>query len=299
MYRWIGRWPHSLLSSAVALEVWLDMNRLPGRIALVTGAARGIGAAIARRFTEEGARVVVTDLDSAAADAVARGIGGVGMVCDVTDPARVATVFARVADEFGRLDVLVNNAGIGGAESRSEEEMQARCARTLARADEIAAGKPVTHHDDSTLELTDEEWRKMLAVHLDGTFYCCREALRIMRDQGSGSIINLGSIMGTSGGGGAAHYCAAKAGIHGFTRALAREVVTRGIRVNAIAPGWIATDMTAPLGELRALIEAQTPMLRFGEVDDVAWAAVYLASDEAKFVTGQVLSPNGGWHMSQ
>ena len=275
------------------------MNRLPGKIALVTGAARGIGAAIARRFTEEGARVVVTDLDAAAADAVARGIGGVGMACDVTDPARVATVFARVGDEFGRLDVLVNNAGIGGAESRSEEDMQARCARTLARADEIAAGKPVTHHDDSTLELTDEEWRKMLAVHLDGTFYCCREALRIMRDQGSGSIINLGSIMGTSGGGGAAHYCAAKAGIHGFTRALAREVVTRGIRVNAVAPGWIATDMTAPLGELRALIEAQTPMLRFGEVDDVAWAAVYLASDEAKFVTGQVLSPNGGWHMSQ
>jgi 3-oxoacyl-[acyl-carrier protein] reductase len=275
------------------------MHRLAGKIALVTGAARGIGAAIARRFAEEGARLVVTDLDERSAAAVAREIGGISMACDVTDAARVAAVFARVREELGRLDVLVNNAGIGGAESRTEEEMRARCERILARAEEIAAGGPVLHHDDSTLELTDEEWRKMLAVHLDGTFYCCREALRIMRDQGGGSIINLGSIMGTSGGGGAAHYCAAKAGVHGLTRALAREVVTRGIRVNAIAPGWIATDMTAPLGDVRALIEAQTPMGRFGDVDDVAWCAVYLASDEAKFVTGQVLSPNGGWHMSQ
>jgi 3-oxoacyl-[acyl-carrier protein] reductase len=109
----------------------------------------------------------------------------------------------------------------------------------------------------------------------------------------------MGSIMGTAGGAGAPAYCAAKAGILGLTRALAREVVTRQIRVNAIAPGWIDTDMTAPLAEYRQLIAMQTPMRRFGDPDDIAWAAVYLASDEAKFVTGQVLSPNGGWHMSQ
>jgi 3-oxoacyl-[acyl-carrier protein] reductase len=275
------------------------MNRLTDKITLVTGAGRGIGAAIARRFAEEGAKVVVTDLDLAVAEQVADEVGGIALRCDVTDSGEVAAVFERVAELLGRLDVLVNNAGIGGMEGRSEEEMRVRCARMLARAEEIATGGPVTQHDDSTLELTDAEWRRMIAVHLDGTFYCCREALRIMRDQGSGSIVNLGSIMGTAGGGGAAHYCAAKAGVLGLTRALAREVVTRGIRVNAIAPGWIATDMTAPLGDVRALIEAQTPMGRFGDVDDVAWAAVYLASDEAKFVTGQVLSPNGGWHMSQ
>jgi 3-oxoacyl-[acyl-carrier protein] reductase len=105
--------------------------------------------------------------------------------------------------------------------------------------------------------------------------------------------------MGTAGGAGAASYCAAKAGILGFTRSLAREVVTRNIRVNAIAPGWIDTDLTAFLGEMKALIAMQTPMHRLGESDDIAWAAVYLASEEAKFVTGQVLSPNGGWHMSQ
>ncbi len=139
----------------------------------------------------------------------------------------------------------------------------------------------------------------MLAVHLDGTFYCCREALKIMGTALSGAIINMGSIMGTAGGAGSSAYCAAKAGILGFSRSLARELTTRNIRVNAIAPGWIDTDMTEPLGDYRKMIALQTPMGRLGDPDDIAWAAVYLASDEAKFVTGQVLSPNGGWHMSQ
>ena len=115
----------------------------------------------------------------------------------------------------------------------------------------------------------------------------------------SGAIINMGSIMGTAGGAGAPAYCAAKAGILGFTRSLAREVVSRNIRVNAIAPGWIESNMTNPFGPLRDAIALQTPMRRFGTPDDIAWAAVYLASEEARFVTGQVLSPNGGWHMSQ
>ena len=149
------------------------------------------------------------------------------------------------------------------------------------------------------MHLADETWRRVLAVHLDGTFFCSREALKLMATQAGGCIINMGSIMGTAGGVGAPAYCAAKAGILGFTRALAREVATRNIRVNAIAPGWIDTDMTAPLGPLRDVFAQQTPLGRFGDVDDIAWAAVYLASDEAKFVTGQVLSPNGGWHMSQ
>jgi 3-oxoacyl-[acyl-carrier protein] reductase len=152
---------------------------------------------------------------------------------------------------------------------------------------------------DATIETTDAEWQTMIAVHLNGTFYCCREALKLMGPRGSGCIINMGSVMGTSGGSASPGYCAAKAGILGLTRALAREVVTRNIRVNAIAPGWIDTQMTAQLEHVRPMLAAQTPMGRFGEPDDVAWAAVYLASDEAKFVTGQVLSPNGGWYMSQ
>jgi 3-oxoacyl-[acyl-carrier protein] reductase len=268
------------------------MGRLEGRIALITGAARGIGASIGRRFA------VVNDIDRVGAEKTAADLRGEAIPADVADSAAVRGMFERVASEYGRLDVLVNNAGISGA-----EEDQARVdeyIETLGRqAGEIAAGGPIETHLDTTVELEDEAWHRMIGIHLDGTFFCCREALKIMGPQMSGAIINMGSIMGTTGGAGSLSYCAAKGGILGLTRSLAREVVTRNIRVNAIAPGWIDTDMLAPLGLWKQMIAAQTPMRRLGDVDDIAWAAVYLASDEAKFVTGQVLSPNGGWYMSQ
>jgi 3-oxoacyl-[acyl-carrier protein] reductase len=220
------------------------------------------------------------------------------LVADVADPAAVARMFADVARGHERLDVLVNNAGISGLEGQPAA-LDALAGVLARQAAERAAGEPVRTHLDVTMHLADEAWRRVLAVHLDGTFFCCREALKLMAAQSGGCIINMGSIMGTAGGPGAVAYCAAKAGILGLTRALAREVATRNIRVNAIAPGWIDTDMTAPLGPLRDVFAQQTPLGHFGDVDDIAWAAVYLASDEAKFVTGQVLSPNGGWHMSQ
>jgi len=143
------------------------------------------------------------------------------------------------------------------------------------------------------------DWHRMMSIHVDGTFFCCREALKMMNPQMSGNIINMSSIIGTFGRGGGTAYATAKAALLGFTRSLAHEVVARNIRVNAIAPGWIATDMTAPLEALHPAIKAQTPMGRLGDPDDIAWAAVYLASEEAKFMTGQVISPNGGWYMSQ
>jgi 3-oxoacyl-[acyl-carrier protein] reductase len=271
------------------------MGRLSGKRALITGAARGIGASIAEKFRNEGAEVIVNDLELERARETAKRLGGKGVAADVADSASVAAMFAEVG---GPLDILVNNAGISGIDSDPERFLE-RQERSVRQAEERQAGGPITTHVDVTVELSDEDWQRMIDVHLGGTFYCSREALKIMNRQGSGCIVNMGSIMGTAGGAGAPHYCAAKAGILGFTRALAREVVTRGIRVNAIAPGWIATEMTAPLTSMRPMIELQTPMGRFGEPDDIAWAAVYLASDEAKFVTGQVLSPNGGWHMSQ
>jgi 3-oxoacyl-[acyl-carrier protein] reductase len=271
------------------------MNRLQGKRALITGAARGIGLAIAARFHEEGAEVVVNDLDLERARAAAKSLGGNAVAADVADSASVAAMFVEVG---GPLDILINNAGIGGMEADPDRALE-RQERSLRQAEEREAGGPIKTFVDVTVDLSDEEWQHMLDVHLNGTFYCSREALKIMNRQGSGCIVNMGSIMGTAGGASAPHYCAAKAGILGFTRALAREVVPRGIRVNAIAPGWIATEMTAPLTLMRPMIELQTPMGRFGEADDIAWAAVYLASDEAKFITGQVLSPNGGWHMSQ
>ncbi len=275
------------------------MNRLQGKVALITGAARGLGLAIAKRFIEEGASVVViNDLDPVEAEKAAAPLGAVAMAASVADSGAVKRMFETVAKRFGRLDVLVNNAGISGMENDPALRAKFRD-KQLLQAAELAAGGPIQTHLDAAVEVTDDAWHRMLAVHLDGTFFCSREALRIMNPQMSGAIINMGSIMGTAGGAGAVAYCAAKAGILGFTRSLAREVVTRNIRVNAIAPGWIDTDMTAPLDELRAVIAAGTPMRRFGDPDDIAWAAVYLASEEAKFVTGQVLSPNGGWHMSQ
>ncbi|MGZ4676076.1 MAG: SDR family NAD(P)-dependent oxidoreductase [Acidimicrobiia bacterium] len=273
-----------------------NQGRLAGKVALITGAARGLGAQMARRFREEGATPVVTDLSEAAARAVADEVSGDAYALDVTDSAAVAEVFAKVAADHGRLDVLVNNAGISGMEDRPDE-VQRNYDITMAQMTDTMSGNPPSVHLDVTERTTDDDWHRVLAVHLDGTFFCTREAVRIMGP--GGAIINLGSIMGTSGGAGAPAYCAAKSGILGLTRAHAREFVTRDIRVNAIAPGWIETSMTDDLGPMKPLIVAQTPMGRMGDVDDIAWAAVYLASDEAKFVTGQVLSPNGGWYMSQ
>jgi NAD(P)-dependent dehydrogenase (short-subunit alcohol dehydrogenase family) len=274
------------------------MKRLQDKVALVTGAARGIGRAIAQRFADEGALVLVNDLQQVDADKVALPLGGFGLAADVSSSAAVRAMFEEVGRRLGRLDILVNNAGTAGS-GPDATLAAAQREKQLKQVVELAAGGPIETHLDAIAGTTDEQWRSMLAVHLDGTFYCTREALKLMSAQMSGAIVNMSSVMGTSGGAGVAAYCAAKAGILGFTRAAARELVTRKIRVNAIAPGWIDTDMIAPLEGLRGGIARSTPMGRLGEPDDIAWAAVYLASDEAKFVTGQVLSPNGGWYMSQ
>jgi len=273
------------------------MQRLQDKVALVTGGARGLGAAIARRFAGEGARVVVNDLHLEAAQSVARELDGHALAADVADPASVAAMFAEVANLTGGLDILVNNAGISGLEGRNDVDQL--IAQRVRLAQEIASGEPVQSFIDATTHTTDAHWRRMLGVHVDGAFFCCREALKIMNPRMAGSIVNISSVMGTFGRPGNVPYSTAKAAILGLTRALAHEVAPRNIRVNAIAPGWIDTDMTAPLGILRHGIAAQTPLRKLGEPDDIAWAAVYLASDEAKFMTGQVLSPNGGWYMSQ
>lgn len=269
------------------------MNRLAGKTALITGAARGLGAQIAEKFVAEGASVIINDLQSAAAQAVAERLGGQALACDVSDSAAVSQMFAQLNHLTDRLDILVNNAGISGIEGdNTAHERIKRVAEAMAQGE---AGDL----DSGILQISDAQWQRMLDVHLNGTFYCSREATRLMQPANAGNIINMGSIMGTFGRAGGTAYCAAKAGILGFTRALAHELAAYNIRVNAIAPGWIHTDMTQPLAPLQSMLEAQTPMGRFGEPDDIAWAAVYLASDEARFVTGQTLSPNGGWYMSQ
>jgi 3-oxoacyl-[acyl-carrier protein] reductase len=255
-----------------------------------------LGKQIAKRFVDEGAEVIINDLNLAPAEATARELGGRAVACDVSDSASVAAMFTQVAEFTDQLDILVNNAGISGLEG--DNDAQARILQMIDNAERAARGE-ATEPSDATMETTDDEWHRMIGVHMNGTFFCCREALKLMAKQDRGNIINMGSIMGTFGRGGGTAYCAAKAGILGFTRSLAHEVVDRNIRVNAIAPGWIHTDMTDPLEPMHPMLRAQTPMGRLGDADDIAWAAVYLASDEAKFMTGQTLSPNGGWYMSQ
>ena len=267
--------------------------RLPGRVALVTGGGSGIGRAIAQRLADEGARVVVNDIRPDAAEATAKALGGEAraIVADVADSARVRAMFEEVARTFGGLDVLVNNAGIGEVDPAGREAL---AAKIEARVGEMMMGAVQTHWD-LTQHLSDAAWGRMLAVHLNGTFYCTREALTLMSRVNRGAIVNISSVAGLMGMEVASHYAAAKAGILGFTRSVAREVASRGIRVNAICPGFIDTPILDPFPPVtKMLAQRQTPLGRLGRPEEIAAVAVFLASDEASFITGQWLSPNGG-----
>ena len=267
--------------------------RFDGRVVLVTGGGSGIGRAIATRFAAEGARVVVNDIRAEAAEATVKAIGGEAraVVADVADSARVRAMFEEVARVFGGLDVLVNTAGIGEVNAAGREAIAEKIETRVA---EMMTGTRETHLD-ITQNMSDEAWSRMLAVHLNGTFYCTREALRLMSRVNRGAIVNISSVAGLMGIEVASHYGAAKAGILGFTRSVAREVASRGIRVNAICPGFVDTPILDPLPPVvRIIAERQTPLGRIGRPEEIAAAAAFLASDEAGFITGQWLSPNGG-----
>jgi 3-oxoacyl-[acyl-carrier protein] reductase len=264
--------------------------RLDGRVGLVTGGGSGIGAAICRAFAKEGARIAVVDRDRKAGDAIAGEVGGTAIECDVSDSAAVDAAFARAEDALGPVDVLVNNAGIIDVELL--EAVQPRMEAAMA---EMLSGQSTTHLD-ATVNVSDAQWRRMVAVHLDGTFFCTRAALRSMAPRGRGAIVNMGSICGMEGCVGQPHYSAAKGAILAFTRSVAKEVVGQGIRVNAIAPGYIDTPMLGPIPlMLRQMLAMQTPIRRLGTPDEIAATAVFLASDEASFVVGETISPNGGY----
>ncbi len=278
-------------------------GKLEGKHALVTGAGSGIGAEISRRLAAAGAAVMTTDLDEdaaarTAAQCEALGPTAVATRLDVSDPAEVKSVFARVSGDLGGLDILVNNAGILHADPAM---LELALLTTEAQLTEVLSGQPVATHWQLIEQTSDEAFDRMLKVHLYGTFYCTREALGIMRLAGRGGrIINMGSIMGTASLSGAPDYCAAKGGILAFTRATAREGASYGVLANAIAPGFIETAMTAVLEEpLRGMLAQQTPLGRFGTVAEIADVALFLAGPESSFMTGQTVSPNGGIHMSQ
>ena len=277
----------------------MSTAKLTGRVALVTGGGSGIGRAVAVRFADEGAQVIVNDVNLEGAEETVRLMGGAergyAVRADVAESAEVRRMFQEAERRYDRLDVLVNNAGIAEISPGRFEEVKGRYLKIMG---EMMAGGPRETHLDVTCEMDDEDWDRMLRVHLFGTFYCTREALKVMGRKGSGAVVNMSSIAGLSGLPGVPHYSAAKAGIIGFTRAVAVEVASRGIRVNAVCPGWIETPLAQPvLGDPTFAMSQlmRTPMSRFGKPEEIAAAVLYLASDESSFVTGQCLSPNGGY----
>ena len=273
-------------------------NRLNGKVAVITGGAKGLGLSIAEKFYEEGCQIIICDILSSEANKVAKNLKGKSFGLDVSDSKQVLDVFNDINNLYNKIDILVNNAGINGFENRPDI-IEERNRINKAQIREYSENKTIDTHFDVTVNMSDFDWFKMINIHLSGTFFCTREALKIMNKYNSGSIINMGSVLGTTGGPSSPHYSAAKGGILAYTRALARELASRNIRVNGIAPGYIDTDMTNNLGYVKELIKSQTPIKKFGVPEDIAWASVYLASDEAKFMTGQTISPNGGFVMSQ
>ena len=240
---------------------------LDGKVALVTGGSRGIGAAISRELGRAGARVAVNYRSGReAAEAIAAEVGGIAVGANVGDPGEAQALVEQVESELGDVDVLVNNAGVT--------------------------------RDTLIARMSDEDWDEVIDTNLRGAFNTCRAVSRKMLRRRSGAIVNLTSVVGLHGNPGQANYAASKAGIIGLTKALARELGTRGVRVNAVAPGYIATELTNVLSEdIRGAILGNTPLGRLGEPDDVAAAVRFLSSDAAAFVTGEVLLVDGGLGM--
>jgi 2-dehydro-3-deoxy-L-rhamnonate dehydrogenase (NAD+) len=242
---------------------------LPEKVAIITGGARGIGFAIADRLSRAGARVVVADIDGQSAVAAVErlcegGAEAVETVADVTKPEEVGAMVERAIDAFGKLDVLVNNAGITG-------------------------------RDTSLSEITDEDWERVLKLNLTATFYCCRAAIPRMREQHSGAVVNVASISGKEGNPNMIPYSVSKAGVICLTKALAKEVIHDGVRVNCVAPAVIETPLLDQLGpEAIEYMTTRIPMGRMGRAEEVAAVVHFLASDDASFVTGQCYDVSGG-----
>ncbi|GGP50164.1 MULTISPECIES: 3-oxoacyl-ACP reductase FabG [Shewanella] len=241
---------------------------LDGKVALVTGASRGIGRAIAESLQQAGAVVIGTATSEKGAAAIQQYLGdkGFGMVLNVTDTQSVADLYSQIKEKTGEVDILINNAGIT--------------------------------RDNLMMRMKDDEWQDIIDTNLTSLFKLSKPVMRSMMKKRFGRIISIGSVVGTMGNAGQVNYSAAKAGLIGFTKSLAREVASRQITVNAIAPGFIQTDMTDELTpEQQQAIMSQVPMERLGQAQEIANAVLFLASDSAAYITGETLHVNGGMYM--
>jgi len=239
------------------------MNLLDGKICIITGGGRGIGYATAVKFAEEGAKVVIAEFDEDTGQKAADDVGGFFIQTNVVDKSSVNSLFEKVMTEYGCVDILVNNAGI--------------------------------LMDGTLVKMEEDQFDAVINVNLKGVYLCGRGAATIMKEQGSGVILNASSVVAHNGNFGQTNYVATKAGVIGMTKVWARELGKDGIRVNAIAPGFITTEMTAQMPEkIIKMMEKKVPVKRWGEPEDVANAYCFLASDEASYISGMVLNVDGG-----
>lgn len=269
---------------------------LQGKTAIVTGAAQGIGAAIVHKLADEGARVAVIDLNLDAAQAVVDKIGAadthLALAANVGKSEEVIAAIRKAREVFGKIDLVVNNAGIGQAPEDGSDKFYEAMGK---RNEELAAGKDSKIFVDHLIHMEDAGWQGVMDVNLNGAFYVCREAVRIMAEDGNGgSIVNISSTSAQSGEG-SPHYVTSKTALVGLTRQLAREVAPRGIRVNAVAPGPTNTPIMQGIPEQWITdMENAIPLGRMAEPKEIAAAVAFLLSDEASFVTGSLLAANGG-----
>ena len=273
--------------------------KLKDRVALVTGAGSGMGRAIAVELAREGAKIGVNDINPGGIQGtleVLREMGGTGLAleADVGNVDQVTAMFGKLKSAWGTIDILVNCAGIVIMPGW-EDYKKLHNAVVLKAVEEVTKTGKMQASMKITSSFKDEWWHTTLNIHLNGTFYCTREALKIMEEKGRGKIINMASITGFHGGPNVPAYSAAKGGIIAFTKSVAQEVIGSGIIVNAVAPGFVETPMLDALDEqVKNILIAQTPIGRLGSKGEIASLVVYLATDDANFIVGQVISPNGG-----